>query len=909
MRPTRTEAIAAFLKVKAHADLAQLYTHDMEVQVNVARDGADIVEQGEFKGREWRAFTNGSYTWKPFRIPLNAKSEPTYEDCPMNFPMSVHAEGIGMTGWDWKARVSRWVAFDFDAILGHSDNHSKKLDDKELAEVQRVVRDVPFVTLRKSTSGKGLHLYVFLDPIETANHNEHAALARSVLGMLSGLTGYDFSNKVDICGGNMWVWHRKMYNRDQDGTLLQNDGLKLIKQGTVLTTVPANWRDHVNVVTRKTRRTTPAFVYDLNANDPDRLFAELTGQRTRISLDTEHRAFIDWLSANGCTWWWDPDSYMVVTHTVHVKEAHAALRLRGRFDTLATGKDKGFDHNCFLFPIRDGAWAVRRYSLGTKEHETWDADPSGWTRCFLNREPDLATLARLYDGVEHEKGGYTFAHAESALKVLLALCVPIELPNYVMSRKCTIKPVSKENKLIVHIDAEGGDDGTKMRGWLNEKKLWKRVFTVKLHSSQEAETNQNYDDVVRHIVSAGDSDAGWVFKRDKSWVEEPLVHVKAALAYLGNDTKEVGDIVGASILKSWILVNMPFQPEYPGNRQWNRNAPQYAVVPNPETDALSYPTWQRVLAHLGEGLNEGVSANEWCKNNGINKGSDFLMLWIASRLKQPEMPVTYLAFWGPQDSGKSIFHEMISDILVTGGVVRADNALQSQSGFNGELASAILAVVEETDLKRDKAAYNRIKDWVTSPNIMIRAMYTQGYMVRNTLGFVQCANDQENIVVFKGDTRITMIYVDSLKEIIPKPILMGMLKKEAPDFLAAVLALELPQSNSRLAVPTIETETKRRASEKNQSLLEAFIQEKCFEVPGAVVHGDVFFEKFQESIDERDRNYWTRHRVGRELPERFPRGRLANNQDVHFGNITLEAGLSPGRRLIEVNRFLKQEGS
>ena len=35
--PTRTEAILSFLKANAHMDLADLYTPNMEVQVNVGR--------------------------------------------------------------------------------------------------------------------------------------------------------------------------------------------------------------------------------------------------------------------------------------------------------------------------------------------------------------------------------------------------------------------------------------------------------------------------------------------------------------------------------------------------------------------------------------------------------------------------------------------------------------------------------------------------------------------------------------------------------------------------------------------------------------------------------------------------------------------------------------------------------
>lgn len=905
MQPFKSEAISRFLKAKTHFDLAALYNKAMEVQVNVARGNGKLIQQGDFKGKEWNAWTDGEYTWKPFRIPHKANSEPEDNDSPITYSLDMHAEGIGMTGWDWVNKVSRWVAFDFDAILGHSDKHGKKLNDSELQRVQDVVRDIPFVTLRKSTSGKGLHLYVSLEPVQTANHTEHAALARSILSMMSGISGFDFASKVDVSGGNMWVWHRKMY--DAEGK--QNEGLKLIKQGIVLSKVPANWRDHINVVNRKSRQSVPSFVQDLDVNDPDRLFAELTGQRTRITLEPAHRALIDFLSNNGCVWWWDSDSHMLVTHTAHLREAHQNMKMCGRFETISTGKDTGMDHNAFCFPLRGGGWVVRRYSLGTKEAETWEQDSAGWTRCYFNREPDLHTLARLHEGIELEKGGYRFRHAESVLKIFTALNIPIELPNFVLSREATIKPMTREGKLVISITAENSDDGGKMKGWLNEKKLWKKVFSARLHTNDDAEGQQDYDDLLRHIVSVNMEDAGWVIKKDASWVCEPLVHVKAALTAFGRDGREIGQIVGTGVMRSWQLVNKPFQPEYPGNREWNRGAAQFAIAPTADTDDLRYPTWTRVLKHCGKGIDEAVSNHEWCKASGVTNGAEFLMLWIASMFRRPDAPSTYLAFWGNQDSGKSIFHEMISQILVTRGVMRADNALQSQSNFNGELESAILCVVEETDLRKDKTAYNRIKDWVTSPEIMIRPLYATGYMSKNTTHWIQTSNEQEACPIFPGDTRITLIHVEDLKkeDLIPKEELIQMLRKEAPDFLAALLAMELPKSNDRLAVPTITTEGKLRAAARNRSLLEQFIEENVVEIPGHCVSSEAFHEQFQIWLEERDRAYWTRQRVGRELPERFPRGRLSNDQHVHYGNMTFDRDAKPGRLYRSEKLFLKQD--
>jgi hypothetical protein len=909
MNPLKTEAIAAFLKAKTHPDLAALYSPAMEVQVNVGRDSGRRVDAGEFKGREYNVWTDGINTWKPFRIPLAANSEPTYKDTPISFSLEEHAEGIGMTGWDWQEKVSRWVAFDFDAIVGHSDKHGKKLTDEELQNVQRIVSKLPFVTLRRSTSGKGLHLYIYLTPVPTANHTEHAALARAILSMLSGLTSFDFGSKVDVCGGNMWVWHRKMYDRDGK----QNHGLELIKVGETLDSVPANWRDHMNVVSKRSSKALPTFVHQIDVNDPDRLFEELTGQRQRIQLDEKHQALITWLSNNGCVWWWDNDNYMLVTHTVHLKEAHTALSFKGNFETIATGADRGFDHNCFCFPIRNGAWSIRRYSLGAKEHESWEQDGNGWTRCFFNRDPDLHTLARLNDGVELEKGGYYFRHSESVVRVFTRMGIHIDVPAFLLAREATVKPLYKEGKLVVSIKAEGSDDGGKMKGWLNDKKVWKRVFKTAIPTSNTEETKADFDDTIRHVVTSSDQDAGWLIKREGTWCNEPLVHVKLALSAAGIDSKEITQIIGGSVMKAWTLVNKPFQPEYPGNREWNRGAAQLAVSPSTDDiDNLRYPNWTKILKHCGSGLDDAVANNEWCQQVGIHNGAEFLMLWIASLLRRPEKPMTYLAFYGPQNSGKSIFHEAISQILVTRGVIRADNSLQSSNNFNGELANAILCVVEETDLKQDKVAYNRIKDWVTSPEIMIRPLFTQGYMIPNCTHWVQCSNELESCPVFPGDTRITLAFVPELKkdELIPKEQMMVLLRKEASDFLAALMAMELPDSNDRLAVPTINTESKKRAEDKNKTMLEQFMAEKVMEISGYCIECDEFWEAFHGWLPENERPRWSKQRVGRDLPDRIPHGRLSNNQHIHYGNIMLVKdynGQQPAPPYKRVNHYLKQE--
>ena len=313
---TKTTAIKNFLVASTHEDIAKIYDPNIECQVNAAQDNGERV-QGDFKGRKWHGWTDGIQTWKSFRIPWKAKSNPEYTDSEIKWNLEEHCDAIGLTGWDWKNKLSRWVAFDFDSMVGHAEG----LSNDELINVREAACDIPWVTVRKSTSGKGLHLYIFLEPTTTSNHTEHAALARAILGTMCALTGFDFESKVDACGGNMWVWHRKMKD---------TDGLTLIKQGELLTDMPVNWRDHIDVINGKKRRALPQNV--------EETFEELAGQKPKVKLDEDHRQLIDCLKELEALWWWDQDYHMLVTHTYYVQKAHEELGLKGIFktNTLAT---------------------------------------------------------------------------------------------------------------------------------------------------------------------------------------------------------------------------------------------------------------------------------------------------------------------------------------------------------------------------------------------------------------------------------------------------------------------------------------------------------------------------------------------------------------------------------------------
>ncbi len=1193
-QPTKTEAIKAFLNASTWPDLAALYNYNIEVQVNVAQDGGERISSEGFKGRKSHGYSDGLTTWKSFRIPWKANSKPEYDDSIIKFDLAEHADAIGLTGWDWFNRESLWVAYDFDAISGHSNN---ALADPEIEAVKVAACKIPWITVRKSTSGSGLHLYVFLPRVPTANHIEHAALARSILSKMSAAADFDFESKLDVCGGIMWIWARKK----------TSEGLELIKQGKVLNDIPINWRDHIAVIKGKRKKNLPHFIKEDQISD----FEEVTGQRTNIKLDEQHKKLLDYLSENHM-YWWDADHWMAVTHTYALKQAHKELKLRGIFDTLATGKEKddhncfngeteiltkdgpqlikdiakdgsaylyvhtldgmkwlkcevksfgvqetvpikfgnyssvratlnhewywtsnhydnkinlgrkkktyelhiknndnrgqklplapidlpeidwkgyahgfvygdgyfhncqgytscsvqlfkhdidllkllvqygnpgncyveghgyipqiyqlpddwkhlpenptksyalgfilgllsadgfiqksgtlrifqsdfgaiqeirklaiyaglrarninlsrekgGFegsqsswtfsiasynltkdhflrqDHkknfkrkknhyttivssidfddkikeevfcaivpsyhnftlangiitgNCFMFPVAypQGSWSVRRYTQGVEETLSWEVDQKGYTKCLFNIEPSLKIAAQAFGGMEDRKGVYHFNTATAAIKTAQLLGVKLKLPEWAAQRKTKLEQ-HKDGRLVVDFERQSTDKYDSIIGWREEKNQWTRLFNAQLQQAIESETI-NYDILVRHLVNEHGDNFDWVIRTAKQWHQEPYNHIRIALKSLDINDTEINRILGTCVLESWVLVNEPFQDEYLGNRKWNRNAPQFRFQPQEG----EYKTWNKVLIQCGEGLNEAVLEDGWCKLNSILTGADYLKLWIASLFQYPKEQLPYLFFYSKEErTGKSTFHEAIGS-LITKGYIRADAALISSSGFNGELENAVLCAVEETNLQKIAAARNRVKDWVTSSTILIHPKGKTPYQVTNTTHFVQTGNAVQECPIFTGDSRICMIHVPPLDllSMIPKRQLHIQLEQEAPAFLYDVLNLELPPTDDRLNIPVVDTNIKLETAKSNRTALEVFLDEEIHHVPGHRILYAELFNKFQEWCDPNEIHQWSKIKFGRELPSKYPKGRASDSgSQFYIGNMSFTPG-------------------
>lgn len=858
---TTTKSISAFLKgvqVNFAQDLTSRYITAMEAQVNVApSEGEQVYEGTKLINNVWsRSDEHGTYRYYHIRIPKNSgggDEGPFYRDPILKFPLYKVVESVGMTGWNWEQQQSMWVGFDFDSITGHAAGVG--IPQEKLNEIQKLACNISWVQVRKSTGGSGLHLYVYFDPADlpqSENHHVHSAAARAVLGMMAREVNFDFSAQMDVCGGNMWVWHRKISE--------QNEGLKLIKDNTdFCPQLPENWRDNEEVI-RGTR--TKVRLASITDDKEWMAFEAESSARNKVALDPIHLKVEDRISQLGYTMVWVPDHHCWQTHTKAFQDLHEEFPddYAGIYRTLSEGDDMG-KPNCFAHPLNDGRLRITRFGLGAREDSTWTQDGKSWTWCYFNRDPSLREAASVFDGMEDpDNGSWVFTDFEDAKKVVDLMQGQLDInPAWVemfgKDKKISLKE-TKDGSLSAEIERDKNDKP--LDGWIEKRGKFQKKVHVISPDMEEFDITE-YDGWVRALVAEnGTQDAAWGLRiKDGTWVGHPTTNIKLGLKSCQVDS--IDYVLGKLIMDPWKLVNIPFQPEYPGNRLWNRNGPQFAVQP---ADKLGpHPHWDTVLDHCGSQLNDALQKHPWATEHGVKTGREYLMLWVASMFRFPYAPLPYLFFYGPQNCGKSSFHESVATLMTKSGFMLADKALTSQGGFNSEIASAVLCAIEEVDLSEAKGSLERIKSWVTGVEMLIHPKRMEPFKQLNTTHWVHTSNYASAVPIFPGDTRITMIWVPPLTQEIPRHILDERLAMEAPSFLRSILDMRIPPAPGRLNIPFISTSSKEEAEEGARSALQIFIADSCHPVDGASVSLKDFYSTFLESLPKQERSYWPKRRV------------------------------------------------
>jgi hypothetical protein len=352
----------------------------------------------------------------------------------------------------------------------------------------------------------------------------------------------------------------------------------------------------------------------------------------------------------------------------------------------------------------------------------------------------------------------------------------------------------------------------------------------------------------------------------------------------------------------WVMCAEPFGPEYPPpkpeaphvTRLWNHRAPQLAITP---ADAPGlHPHWDMIYEHLGSSLDQVARDTVWCQKWGIFSGADYLRFWLAALIQDPFQPLPYLFFYGPQNSGKSMFHESAAMLLSPGSVESASGPLTNGQGFNYEIANSVIGYIEEKDLSAvNGGAYARMKEWVTARHLTITKKGETPFSQPNFLHMMQMANSPTHCSMEDGDTRIVALAVAILKHLIPKAFMEKKLREEAPYFLRTLLTINIPESHDRLRVPMLASQDKADLESMNQTPWESFAEEILIPCDGERVKFTDFYAKYQQhctlsniphekskSLLQLLRNRGDKYVVG-----------IGKGKQAYIANVTLDKNATP----------------
>jgi hypothetical protein len=825
----------------------------------------------------------------PTRWPYDAASNPNYSDPPIKYLISKRLLAIGSTWWDWKNKRTYGLGFDFDSLVDHDEDHG--IPQEEIDKLDRL--DCPWMEINRSTRGNGRHIYIwFGEPYPVSmNHSEHAAIARSLLPMLGKATGLDIEANVDCCGQVLWFHH--------ENATKENQGYALVKPATQILTandVPSNWRDNLEVVSGgRSKVRVQGWTADGLPTQGDEL-DEMTQAHARVKLEEAHIQILEALECTGHSSLWVSDHHLWQGHTGGLKQvydewAEKGKPLKGLFDTNSRESDPG-KPNCFMRPKVGGGWDVYRFGEGTSECVMWDKQGK-WTHTTYNHPATLKQICFAAGGFEgpNEDQGYIFATVAEVELAIKLLGSSVTVPSHVSDddgRTFSLR-MREDGKVIFTISKVRDDKPSNFPLFAKTAKGWARLLKDAIETpdkeTADAELWCELDDKFRCLKADQQFEAWVIQDASEEWVTQPRENVKSVLVSMGFNKPDT--IFGGAIMRSWMLVNEPFGPEYPGGRKWNRNSPQFLYEPIElgEGEVPCHPTWDRLMNHCGCDLDNYIHELPWAQAWSIHQGGDYLKAWVACMFRNPYGKLPYLFMYGPQNSGKSSFHDAIR-LLITRGVEGADRALTSKGGYNGELNGVVLAVVDEVNIaKSGPEAYDKMKEWTTAVDISIHAKYKQPKSVKNTLHFVQMANSRANLPLSTIDTRITAMNVPSLEEEIPRDEFLTLLKKEAPHFMRTLFDWELQPPAGRLMLPLIETQGKMDAAEVSMNPLEQFVAHECHRVAGSAVTMKDFKAKFYSTLEDYQKSDWSEKEIQKQLSEEFPVGRAKGNVTV-VGNIS-----------------------
>ena len=609
------------------------------------------------------------------RLPLN----PSFPDKPLGYDLSKYTERLGVSGWDYVNQLSIFGGCDYDA---KGEAHAVGLTEDKLREIWDAAVSSGYFTIVLSRNNEfantdtpwkdGFHLYLkFRIPFPAAERHDHKNNVLAAFRTVGQEVGFDFLEHADHKGDILFVYHW----RKKPGTL---EPVQFAEKDVDV--------DESLVEKRKAPKE--------NASD-------------EFDLSPAQQQFLDYCVANQATY---TDGRLQV-HTLVVANYLNENGLPEGFETFATGKE-GTAPNAYGYFEPDGI-RFKLYRWGDNRgnpsmEESWpDPDEGQMPHETIQLVHTFDSAFQHVGGTRSDNGAYTLSYEKAKLAFqLLGITLP-ELPD---DRNVSV--ALTKGSLVVETRRNKDES---FEGWAyKDGKINGRTWQYVCPYKEQNSSTFNLDECARFLVTPEGVQIGWSTKHEEGvWgsiakgnLEDKLV------SNFGINGSELSKFMGDLAAKPWFVVTEPFHDEYLPNRRWNRNAPQLAFKPTSEDRPLVHPHWDRVLNHLGKGLDDAVSQDDWCQRHEVRSGAEYLFLFIASLFRNPKQSLPYLHLFSEpklgrrnQNAGKSSL-AMAIELLMTKGSVDVYGALTEK--FNGQLEGAILGRIEEHNLER--RAYLKVSE-------------------------------------------------------------------------------------------------------------------------------------------------------------------------------------------------------
>ena len=394
----------------------------------------------------------------------NEAGDGTLTDKGHNIAPGSKLVAFGTGFWNWVTKVLHTVGIDIDT----DDTHANGLSGGAFGAALEAVHRVPWWQVRRSSGGKGLHVFPkFSQPVSAATRAEASALAQAVLTLASREANFDFKAAKDCAGGNFWI-----YKSDAGA-----GAYEVIKEATTALDpddLPPGWREAKHASKNK--------INYAPANTP------LSADHLKIEKD---------LQALECSLIYRHDLGCYHIHTHALQKAHELHGYRGYFESDSTGSDLG-QPNGYMFPLPGGAFLVKRFG-NAKEHSSW-YEGANRQYALLNTEVPYSKAVEQFS-MNNTSKGYAFTHT-NLIAMLNAIGVRLEIPEVFRGRTLFVKKVKDDARITV----EKQDNDLQPEEWTGTDKAWQRSFAIPPMPKAFAYADtHNVSDLVRAVATDTES--------------------------------------------------------------------------------------------------------------------------------------------------------------------------------------------------------------------------------------------------------------------------------------------------------------------------------------------------------------------------------------------------------------------